>query len=425
MPGIYFTELSAWEQVSSDLFHTETVHHRLWYQHVGKALGILLFNAGYSYDAQYRNLAFFMQLIAQNLGVFPTLGYAQPWESFMTDEGSPVELSWDWGTGDGKPTIRYSIEPIGLTAGTSLDPLNLLAGEAFESQLIKALPNLRVEWLRHFQEFFRGRGNNGCESLDPHDHNTSIFYAFDLIGTHTTAKAYFFPKFRAIARNEPNLQVLMQAVQTAPYSNESNLNALSMFSDFSNDTASAYLEYEMLAIDLINPQQSRLKIYFRCRETSFKSVANIMTLGGRTHSPNLQRGLEDLRSLWNALFEHCGSRPLTQVCHRTAGMLYNVEFKLGDHCPVVKIYIPVRHYSSSDQTVILSLDRYFKSHKRGKYMKAYSNAMTTLFGSKALVAGLGAQTYVGCSICPNGLLRIVSYFKPLLSTCLGLVDKLS
>ncbi|KAI0423305.1 aromatic prenyltransferase [Xylaria grammica] len=215
-----------------------------------------------------------MQLIAQNLGIFPTLDYAQSWERFMTGEGSPVELSWDWGTDDSRPTIRYSIEPIGLTADTSFDPLNLLVGEAFESQLVKALPNLRVEWLRHFQDFFKDRGNNGCESVNSHDHNTSIFYAFDLTDTNTTAKAYFLPKFRAIARKESNLKVLMQAIQIAPYSSEGNLNVLSIFSDFSNDTASAHLEYEMLAIDLIDPQQSRLKIYFRYRETSFNSVAS-------------------------------------------------------------------------------------------------------------------------------------------------------
>ncbi|KAI0509031.1 tryptophan dimethylallyltransferase-domain-containing protein [Xylaria bambusicola] len=418
MLGIRCTELSAWQQITSDIAHTESLHHYLWYQHVGKALGIILFNAGYSYDAQYRNLAFFMRLVAHNLGSFPTSGYiTQPWKSFMTDDGSPVEFSWDWGTGNDRPTIRYSIEPIGLTAGTSLDPLNLLVGVDFERQLIKALPDLGVEWLHHFQDFFKNHGDNVWESIDSHDHNSSIFYAFDLIEPNTTAKAYFFPKSRAIARKESKLQVLTQAIQLAPHSNESKLNALVMFSDFSSDTASAHLEYEMLAIDLVDPQESRIKIYFRCRQTTFNSVANIMMLGGRAHSPNLQTGLDDLRSLWNALFANHGDQPLTQVHHRTAGMLYNVGFKLGDQCPVVKVYIPVRHYSSSDEKVIWGLKRYFRSHEKGKYMKAYSNAMTTLFGSEVLSAGSGIQTYIGCSIRPNGSLRIVSYFKPPLPTC--------
>ncbi|KAJ2985346.1 hypothetical protein NUW58_g5581 [Xylaria curta] len=423
MPGVFSTELSVWQEVNSGVAYTETIHHRLWCQHVGKALGILLFNTGYSYDAQYRSLVFFMQLIAPNLGVFGMHGDTQPWQSFMTDDGSPVELSWDWGTNDGRPAIRYSIEPIGLKAGTSFDPLNLLVGPVLQGQLSKALPNMRLEWLHHFQDFFKVQGNNGCGLADLQDHNTSVFYGFDITDTDTTAKVYFFPKFRAIARNESNLEVLVQAIHSAPYCNEGNLNPLIIFSDFISDTVSADLEYEMLAIDLIDPHESRLKIYFRCRETSFDSVANIMTLGSRLHNPNLQKGLQDLRSLWNAVFTAHGSQPLNQVHHRTAGMLYNVEFRLGDHFPVAKIYLPVRHYSSNDGMVIQGLEKYISSHKRGRYMKAYSNAMTTLFGSETLEAGSGVQTYIGCSIRPDGTLRIVSYFKPPLSSCLNPTNK--
>ncbi|KAI0469328.1 tryptophan dimethylallyltransferase-domain-containing protein [Xylaria cf. heliscus] len=419
MLGVCCAELSAWQQVNSDFAHTETVHHRLWYQHYGRALGIFLFNAGYLYDAQYRNLAFFMQHIAPNLGVFRIDDDTQSWGSFMTDDGSPLELSWDWGTNNCRPTIRYSIEPIGLKAGTSHDPLNLLVGPVLEAQLIRALPNLRLELFHHFQDFFKARGENKHHLVDLQDHNTSIFYAFDLTDKDTTAKVYFFPKSRAIACNEPNLEVLIQAITSAPYITSDNLNALSVLTDFSRDIAGAGLEYEMLAIDLIDPQKSRFKIYFRCRETNFDSVMTIMTLGGRIDSPDVQQGLDDLRSLWSALFAASANHSLKEVLHRTAGMLYNVEFRLGDQFPATKIYLPVRHYSSNDNTVIQALNRFFQSRKRGSYMKAYSNVMTALFGSETLGARSGAQTYVGCSIRLDGALRVVSYVKPPLSSCIA------
>lgn len=53
----------------------------------------------------------------------------------MTDNGESAELSWAWGMTGASPTMRYSVEPTGLEAGTSLDPDNLKAGPAFYERL--------------------------------------------------------------------------------------------------------------------------------------------------------------------------------------------------------------------------------------------------------------------------------------------------
>ncbi|KAI1122309.1 tryptophan dimethylallyltransferase-domain-containing protein [Nemania abortiva] len=441
---VSYNEFSAWKQVDSSLPQNDDEHHRLWYQHVGKALGVLLYSADYSPEAQRRSLDFFKQLVAPNLGVFQAAGtgYTNSWQSFMTDDGTPVELSWDWGTSDSRPTIRYSIEPIGLQAGTAADPRNLLAGPVLQDGLKQSLPDIRLEWFDYFKDFFNGGGKQevpesnasiiykwytflrsflgGRNDREPEflkglpDHSSSIFYAFDLTETEITAKVYFFPKYRAISSGKSNLEVLVESMKGAPHCTDDNLEALSVFSDFSNDPASKGLEYEMLAIDLIDPFKSRFKIYFRSRETSFESLSNIITLGGRITSPNMQKGLKDLHSLWNAIFgvSAPSTDPLKEVNHRTAGMLYNVEFRIGEKLPVAKVYLPVRHYSSTDNAVIRGLDAYFKSHHRGSYMAAYSRTMDTLFGSESLASQAGVQTYVGCTIRPNGALRVVSYFKP-------------
>ncbi|KAI1200978.1 tryptophan dimethylallyltransferase-domain-containing protein [Nemania serpens] len=411
---VSYNELSAWKQVESNSSHEDNEHQNLWYRHVGKALGVLLYNADYSPEAQRRSLDFFKKLIAPNLGVFQGVGgsYTSSWESFMTDDGTPLELSWDWGVKDSRPTIRYSIEPIGLQAGTSLDPRNLLVGPILQDRLNQILPDIRVEWFNYFKDYFTPAFLNGLK-----DHNSSIFYAFDLTETEITAKAYFFPKYRAISSGKSNLEVLLQSMRSAPHCTDDNLQALSVFSNFSDDEASRGLEYEMLAIDLIDPFKSRFKIYFRSRETSFDSLTNVITLGGRIKGPNMQRGLDDLRCLWNAIFgvDTSSFHPLKNVSHRTAGMLYNVEFRIGDRFPVAKVYLPVRHYSRNDDAVITGLEEYFTSRHRGSYMAAYRRAMTAQFGSESLAARAGVQTYVGCTIRPDGALRVVSYFKPSLS----------
>ncbi|CRG87518.1 hypothetical protein PISL3812_04536 [Talaromyces islandicus] len=380
----YPVELSIWQLVNSELDSFESVHHRFWWsRHTGKALAVLLYNARYPAELQYRNLKFFAEAVAPHLGVSQEiLGSDTPiWPSFMTDDGTPVEISWDWGTKNAPPIIRYSVEPIGLHAGTSVDPGNLTAGPAFQAQLARSLPTMRLEWFHHFNDFFGiPKVKEGEFYEDTRDHNSNIFYAFDCSETEIIPKVYFFPKFRAKACRLSNLDVLFQAMRTAPHVTEGNFKAGDIFHVFCSSVSNKRLEYEMLAIDLIDPLRSRLKIYFRSRETTFNSVINIMTLGGRIRSPKLYEGLVDLHGLWNALFGVSAAldQPLREVEHRTSGMLYNVEFRLGDALPVPKIYLPVRHYSTSDEAVIRGLNDYFQGRQKGKYMPDYIKAMSTL-----------------------------------------------
>ncbi|TRX89555.1 hypothetical protein FHL15_009599 [Xylaria flabelliformis] len=378
-------ELSVWHRVDAELEIFKSTHHQFWWNtHSGKALAILLHAAEYPEHLQHRDLKFFATSVAPYLGVSreTTEGNTLQWPSFMTDDGTPLELSWDWGTKDGPPTIRYSIEPIGLQAGSSIDPGNLIAGPAFQEELDRSLVDMRLEWFQHFKEFFHVRNDKAGFVQDVADHNTSIFYAFDLSPTEVTAKVYFFPKMRAQAKGQSNLEVLSRAIRAAPYTTKDNLQAWDTFCDFSSDLSSSAIEYEMLAIDLIDPFESRLKIYFRSRETTFNSVVNIMTVGGRITNPKLYQGLEDLRLLWNALFDidanTSSQESLPAVGHRTAGILYNVEFRLGETYPVAKIYLPVRHYASSDAAIIRGLNLYFQHHQRGKYMPNYVKAMRKL-----------------------------------------------
>jgi DMATS type aromatic prenyltransferase len=380
----YPAELSVWHQVESELKGSESAQDQHWWRgQTGKALAILLHNAGYATHVQYRDLKFFAEVVAPYLGVSrDTSEHQRPtWPSFMTDDGNPVELSWDWGTGDKPPTIRYSIEPIGLEAGTVFDRSNSLAGPAFHKQLVRRLPEARLEWYSHFKEFFNGSPTADLsETTESSDHNTTIFYAFDLSPSEITAKVYFFPKFRAKLENRTSLDVLSQAIYTAPYSTGENLKAWSAFYDFASDPANKALEHEMLAIDLIDPLESRLKIYFRCRETTFDSVINVMTLGGRIANVNLFRGLIDLARIWNLLFDTDVplSQPLGHAGHRTAGILYNVEFRVGETRPAAKIYLPVRHYSRSDDAIIQGLDKYFRHHRKGRTMPDYVKTMHSL-----------------------------------------------
>ena len=372
-------EASVWLQVDSEVRELQSVHQRYWWRHSGYPLAILLCNASYSVGSQYQYLKFFASVVASSLGVTPgAAGDQLSWPSFMTDDGIPIELSWDWGTGDKSPTIRYSIEPVGLNAGTSLDRYNQYAASKFHCSLLGALPGVSLEWFDHFKENF---DCDDCSNRQVQEgHCSQVFYAFDLTEPNVTSKAYFFPAPKARANRQTKLAAISQAITAAPHCTAENLRAFSTFEEYASEPNNATLELEILAIDLIEPLKSRFKVYFRSRDTNFSSVIRVMTLGGRVNPEGLEKGLDNLRHLWNAVLEVDNDldKPLQQTDHQTAGILYNVEFKLGSHLPATKIYIPVRHYASSDERVINGLNAYLQYHKKNRSMPDYVRALDSL-----------------------------------------------
>ncbi|KAI9640749.1 hypothetical protein NHQ30_011058 [Ciborinia camelliae] len=358
-----------------------------WKHHTGYALGVLLYFADYSTEMQYRDLRFFADHVASSLGDASSSKRSDmkyKWPSFMTDDGTPVELSWDWGTKNDPPTIRYSVEPVGMNAGTSLDPFNNIAGALFHQKLLRSIEGCQDDWFKYFdKEFNQPQGSKSlsefCLQQDK-GHSSHIFYAFDLTLSKISSKAYFFPARKARVDGCTNIEAIFSAIESAPHCTSQNTKALQVYREFASEPGREGLEHDMLAIDLTEPESSRLKIYIRSRETSFQSVVDILTLGGRLQNTKVDQGVKDLNHLWNCLFDvnNAPEESLRVVNHRTAGILYNVEFKLGAGLPTTKIYIPVRHYSRSDEQIIQGLSAYLSHYDRAKYVPNYIKTMATL-----------------------------------------------
>jgi DMATS type aromatic prenyltransferase len=355
------------------MFHTkpDNSHDEFWRRTSGVALSTFLSYAWYSPIAQTKILHFFTSRIVPYLGRANDSGSeARAWKSFMTDDHNPIELSWDWGTGEGLPVIRFSVEPVGLDAGTPADPENAYAAANFKHDILNTLPDTNMTWFDHFEGFFNGYETHGAAE----GHHTKVFWAFDLREDGITSKAYFFPGYRAQLFGQTNLETITQGIEQAPLCQGGKLPAFEMFRDFIIATPDAAYELDMLAIDLINPRDSRLKIYFRGRQTSFASIYKTMTLDGRLAGEDLERGLEQLRQLWDLLFVS----GLTSSCHRTAGILYYVEFRIDSKTPKVKIYIPVRHYAPNDGHVIRTLNDWMGMRMGGCGPANYDRAMRSI-----------------------------------------------
>lgn len=389
------TQTKAWQSVLQQYRQKSSTalneHEKTWWSTAGYALAELMHKAGYTREAEEKHLQFFASV------VIPSLGIANPrdrsWHSFMTDDGTPIELSWDWGYGrpsDRAPVIRYSLEPVGLDAGRSSDPHNHLEPTRFHTRIATALPKTAAEWYNHFHNFFDtpGLAPPPLSVLDTQ--GSQIFYALDLLDQDLVSKAYFFPSRRAHAQGISHFDVITQAVATAPGAGPEDPAGLSMFRDYvttTDATTMAPLELDMLSIDMVGPRQSRLKVYFRSRSTSFASVQDAMTLGHRLSLPSStsQASLDQLRELFRAVLglpsDYADTKPLAPAnSHRTAGILFNVEFRLGNAQlpPKVKIYIPVRHYASSDGAIHQGLKAFLIRHGRTAYLGPYEHAIQTI-----------------------------------------------
>lgn len=350
----------AWHRINSKHLNKHGAH---WWKSSGYALAILLGNAGFSYPARVRILEFFVRCIAPRLGIANEPG-VERWKSFMTDDHNPIEFSWDWHTGSEPPKIRFSVEPVSERAGTPQDPRNELVSMEFLKAMLTALPAIDMQWYSHFESYLAV----GLKQHSPAGHLSQIFWEFGLNEKDITVKAYFFPEYRARATQRTVFQVISEAIAAAPFCTSEDLLALYMFQEFVFEHAKLALEMDMLAIDLVEPLQSRLNIYYRTRETSFESVRNSMTLGGRITNNDMDTGLQSLRRLWDSLFDQQGAPdgcPLPASTHRTAGILYDVEFCLGSKAPKVKIYIPVRHYARSDWQIMNAVSDFICSTQAG------------------------------------------------------------
>jgi DMATS type aromatic prenyltransferase len=361
-----------------------------WQVNIGIPLAVLLRKAGYSLERQYAHIRFFLDCTVPALGpACSPSGNVQPWQSFMTDDHTPVELSWEWGHTGEDPSIRYALEPIGISAGGFLDPLNLPASRNLINELQHTVPNLNLRWYNHCAERLLPKNHDPdsqhmtLPEKSPPEASSSSFIAYDLRRKGPmTVKAYFLPPVRASHSKVSSFDLIIQAIHSLPEAQAGAFQALGLLTEFTQkDPLGSALECDILGIDCVSEESARLKIYLRSRCTSFDSVRSVMTLSGRIESPENEQAFRDLFELWQALFfpgkqqVASTSEDLQPCAHRTAGILYYFDFSKTKPKPVPKVYLPVRHYGKSDYLIATALCAYMD--RRGKQQEArqYKSAL--------------------------------------------------
>lgn len=407
---------SAWRVITASL-QQSNCSAEFWWRTTGYTLAVLLEKAGYSLESQYRNLLFYYFYITPELGPAPRYDSQDPlWKSFMTDNFTPLEFSWNWGHENEPTVVRFSVEPIGVLAGTSADPINEHAADRLVRQFDWILRDHDLEWYDHFSRELV-TCPQGIGDLGKIQEKSQKFIAFDFEEEALTLKAYFIPALKATTSGQTRLEVITRAIEALRLQHRTSIReSYSTLLDFlQTNEQSLRLEAEILGIDCVAADRSRLKVYVRSQLSSFDSVRRIMSLDGRINSSSLDKGTDELQDLWRLRLWHKKhfepSWTLPSNNHRTAGILYYFEFRPQNAHPTPKVYIPVRHYAPSDSHVSSQLIEFLS--QRGSYLDKgnYLQAMKTAFPAPMLQTQCGAQTYVGCTI-KDGRLDLISYINP-------------
>lgn len=370
--------------------------------------------AGYDLQSQYANLIFHLYNVVPRLGPANHATSTPNWRSFMTDDFSPLEYSWNWDKPGSHPKIRYSVELIGRNAGSFLDPFNQESTVELCYQLRDSLPNMNLDLFEVMREAFCQEGAPPIPEQPNRDHQsspTSLFLAFELGGSVAT-KAYFVP-VKAEQYGISRVEILGEAVQALRARGYPCIGYERLL-NFMNLRQASNLQIIGVAIDCISITGSRFKVYLRSPETSFKSVCDMMTLGGSLSVLNATSRAE-LKHLWQLTLslpsDFLDSDELVPKSHETAGVLYNFDISLEGYSLQPKLYIPVKHYATSDAAAAQGLGTYLHDRNRYTYFPNYLNALERTCAHRSLEEGNGYQTYIGVGICKDNSLSLCSYIN--------------
>ncbi|KAF3084244.1 hypothetical protein TWF569_009584 [Orbilia oligospora] len=406
-------------EIVSSLIQFRNKDHQFWWERTGSHLAELLKYAGYTYSEQYNELLFYALHIVPELGPSPDeTGYLR-WRSPQTPDGTPLDLSWEWGL-EGKGVIRTSFEPIGPQAGTEIDPFNRYETDAW----IKYLDNqglvvgLDLDWYNHFTERLLPKSLEDVQMTDRLNFELApkagTFVTRDIDRSGPIVKLYIFPGLRAQELGVSNLEVVIQAIRSLPRARYESLNVEPLLDYLSNAAIKWGMETGIFSFDLTSPTTSRIKIYTRGPNTTVEYLMDALTLGGRYDiSEYSAEALTDVKDFWKIFIGDAPDVLPTGGAER-AGPGFYFTVKAGKPASP-KVYISPISFCKNDAEVLVRLRKYFSTRRNADkmlpQMDNYEKALNSIYGSELLNERCGSHFYVSCAL-QKDQLRVVTYLCP-------------
>ncbi|KAF1976876.1 aromatic prenyltransferase [Bimuria novae-zelandiae CBS 107.79] len=391
--------------------------HQFWWDKTGSQLAELLEYAGYAKAEQYNELLFFAIHIVPELGPTPDESGYLRWKSPQTPDGTPLDLSWEWGH-QGKGVIRTSFEPIGPLAGTKADPFNRFETDAWIKHLDSQglVTGLDLEWYNHFMATVLPSELKRVKMTEKLNFELApvagTFVTRDIDRNGPIIKLYIFPGLRAQELGVSNLEVVVRAIRSLPSEQYASLRCEPMLEYLHEAAMKWKMDVGIFSFDLISPQQSRIKIYTRAPNTTVDYLMDALTLGGRySLSMYSEEAIADVKDFWRIFIGDAHELPAGV---ERAGPGFYFTVKAGKPT-TPKVYISPAAFCKNDAEVLRRLRQYFSTRKNADkmlpQMDNYERALQKIYGNDFLESTGDIHFYVSCALAKDQL-RVVTYLCP-------------
>ena len=256
--------------------------------------------------------------------------------------------------------------------------------------IAEAIPGSDMTWFHQFREklfpTFEERIRIEKEMPPVIGHIPCVFLAFDLDGGDMSMKAYFSPLLKTMASPGPNydLETVEMLKGLKPYG-EALTPALEAIEEYRNlKTEESVIT--VVAIECINPENARVKLYTTPPSTTFDALRDYITFGGKLQDQETLKGLDILREIWHFLIneddevEDSFSKQLIVSDSGHKGVCCSWEIRVGQKYPDTKVYVPLFQYFKNDRDVAKMMTKVFAKlgwewRSSSKYSDLVENAL--------------------------------------------------
>ncbi|KAG6808627.1 hypothetical protein H0H92_003462, partial [Tricholoma furcatifolium] len=305
------TGLAVYDELTT-ILPIQSAQSIFFWRKLGKPLASMLDTADFPISVQ---ISFLTYIYARVLGMMGPLDPMGP-ASYMTYDGSPVELSWVVpsrampGDGNKGRHVRFAFEPIDPRSGTLLrgsEVLRYLTSPKGGLGLVNCDEGV-LDWSIITEQFLY---STDCGP------ERRFFVGFDFLRSgRIVLKAYYIPRAHDECILYKSSRPSLWSVDYAPLRSLimhldatllSSLNTLIEYAETEDTPFKPRLQ--ILSMDCVPNKENRLKVYCRpLRGTSWHDARRAFTLAGRLDCPEMDRAISRLEILWNLLFPFAHSR---------------------------------------------------------------------------------------------------------------------
>lgn len=360
------------------------------------------------------------------------------YRSYMTDDHTPIELSWQFGA-DGGVVARFAIDPVVRQSSAERSRGTMSIFDDLSS-LETIAPGVDLDWCRVCAKTLTTSDvDHRVNTISQYP--SQYFVGFDFSSQGIVLKAYFLPETKSAITGISKATLVTQCIEELATRSSSDLLTpwLRVRKFFKTLPLSLRPNINIVAVDCVSSKHNRVKVYCRSPSATLSNLRRFITLG-RSHQSNiplstststafptahsdsdsspLSRGLRQITLLWYLLFPEMASSEFDNTeptmkdpSHPTTGLLFYYELRGGHSEPFPKVYIPVRHLCPNDKHVVKALTQFYHRTGNIKAGMRYARDVQEIFSHRRLSQRSGIHTYITVAIKESNI-EVTSYFNP-------------